>query len=93
MVSTRIALVSWALGWSLASTMPARSQVLPDLEQEVRVRTTQIEAKLIAWRRDIHKTRNSASRKRARRVWLQITLPNLGLTSGLAWAVPALLQC
>jgi amidohydrolase len=38
-----------------ASTMPARAQSLvPDLEQEIRQRAGQIEAKLIAWRRDIH---------------------------------------
>jgi len=34
---------------------PARAQsVVPDFEQEIRQRATQIETKLIAWRRDIH---------------------------------------
>jgi amidohydrolase len=34
---------------------PARAQsIVPDLEQEIRQRAAQIEAKLIAWRRDIH---------------------------------------
>ena len=34
---------------------PARAQsIVPDLEQEIRQRATQIEARLIAWRRDIH---------------------------------------
>src|SRR5215212_6944597 len=55
MASSRTALVSWALGWGLTAVLPAQSQgILPALEQQVRARTTQIEAKLIAWRRDIH---------------------------------------
>ena len=33
----------------------ARAQsIVPDLEQEIRLRAAQIENKLIAWRRDIH---------------------------------------
>jgi metal-dependent amidase/aminoacylase/carboxypeptidase family protein len=28
--------------------------IVPDLEQEIRLRAAQIENKLIAWRRDIH---------------------------------------
>ncbi len=55
MPSSRTILVSWALGWGLATVVAAQSQAtLHALEQEVRARTTQIEAKLIAWRRDIH---------------------------------------
>ena len=55
MATSRTVLVSWALGCCLALTLPAQSQaILTDLEQEVRARTTQLEAKLIAWRRDIH---------------------------------------
>jgi amidohydrolase len=35
--------------------VPARAQsIVPDLEKEIRQRAAQIEAKLIAWRRDIH---------------------------------------
>jgi amidohydrolase len=55
MPTSRTILISWALGWGLAAVVPAQSQaILPAIEQEVRARTTQIEAKLIAWRRDIH---------------------------------------
>jgi hypothetical protein len=33
----------------------ARAQsIVPELEQEVRLRAAQVESKLIAWRRDIH---------------------------------------
>src|SRR5829696_5394137 len=55
MPTSRTILISWALGWGLATVVPAQSQgILPALEQQVRARTTQIEAKLVAWRRDIH---------------------------------------
>ena len=37
-------------------TRPARAQsIVSDLEQEIRQRAAEIETKLIAWRRDIHK--------------------------------------
>src|SRR5262245_9457766 len=40
---------------TIAWAPPARAQsTVPELEQEIRQRTTQIESKLIAWRRDIH---------------------------------------
>jgi metal-dependent amidase/aminoacylase/carboxypeptidase family protein len=41
--------------FAAAWIMPARSQsIVPELEQEIRLRAAQIETKLIAWRRDIH---------------------------------------
>src|SRR5262245_37678775 len=46
-----LALVLMAAAWP--ASVPAKSPV-PDLEQEIRQRAAQIEAQLIAWRRDIH---------------------------------------
>jgi hypothetical protein len=40
-----------AASWS--HTAPAQS-IVPDLEEEIRQRATQIEDKLVSWRRDIH---------------------------------------
>ena len=48
--STVLATLLAASWWQPA---PAQS-IVPDLEQEIRQRATQIEDKLIAWRRDIH---------------------------------------
>jgi amidohydrolase len=41
-------------GIALAIAAPARAQPVSELEQEIRQRASQIEEKLIAWRRDIH---------------------------------------
>jgi hypothetical protein len=38
--------------WAAPSTHA--QSIVPDLEQEVRLRAAQVESKLIAWRRDIH---------------------------------------
>jgi metal-dependent amidase/aminoacylase/carboxypeptidase family protein len=46
-----LALGLLATAWSTRT--PAQS-IVPDLEKEIRQRASQIESKLIAWRRDIH---------------------------------------
>jgi len=51
MAALRLFATSFVL---LAALSSARAQSIPELEQEIRQRAAQIEAQLIAWRRDIH---------------------------------------
>jgi hypothetical protein len=49
----RSTVLATLLAGSWSQTAPAQS-IVPDLEQEIRQRASQVEDKLIAWRRDIH---------------------------------------
>ena len=65
-----------AASWSQGA--PAQS-IVPDLEMEIRQRATQIEDKLIAWRRDIHEHPELGEQETRTAASLPTTCANWGL--------------
>ena len=74
--SFALPLVLLAIAWVL----PARAQsIVPDLEQDIRQGATQIESKLIAWRRDIHEHPELGEQETRTAALVAEHLTNLGL--------------
>ena len=76
MAALRLFATSFVL---LAALSSARAQSIPELEQEIRQRAAQIEAQLIAWRRDIHQNPELGEQETRTAALVTAHLTRLGL--------------